>query len=128
MYESIQSIAEILNHTNQSELLIEDMQNKMQELSALTNKPENQQKSVWVEISPQPIYVAGKDTFMHELLGGFHALNAAEDVSGWVEMSEESSESYNPDVMISTYGSTEEMATRPAWQHVQAIEDEALYT
>ncbi|TSB46868.1 ABC transporter substrate-binding protein [Alkalicoccobacillus porphyridii] len=127
VYDSIQSIAGLINRNEEAVQLIEEMQDELAQLSAITERSEEEQKSTWIEISPQPIYVAGKQTFIDELLQRIHALNAAEDVIGWTEVSEEAGVTYNPDVIISTYGGTEDISNRPAWQQVQAIKEDQIY-
>ena len=127
VYESIEEIAELLNRQTEAEQIIEQMTTSFAQLEDITEKDSDEQHSVWVEISPQPIYVAGKETFIDELLRVSHATNAAEDQTGWVEISEEIGVTYDPDVIISTYGGAESISEKPAWQRVSAIQKDRVF-
>ncbi|WP_306979845.1 ABC transporter substrate-binding protein [Alkalicoccobacillus murimartini] len=127
VYETIEQIGQLLNRQIESDELIEEMKDRFSDLSTQTEKDLDTQRSVWVEISPQPIYVAGKETFMDELLQIGHAKNAAEEITGWAEVSEETGITSNPDVIISTYFGAEDIKERPGWTLVSAHEEDRIY-
>lgn len=127
VYETIEQIGELLNKQSDAQEVVEEMASQFQELAERTQKQQDDQHSVWVEISPQPIFVAGTDTFLDELLSVGHAKNAADDQEGWVELSEEVGITYDPDVIISTYDGAETIKERPAWNRVKAVEQDRVF-
>ncbi|MFK3937913.1 ABC transporter substrate-binding protein [Alkalihalobacillus sp. NPDC078783] len=127
VYDTIEQIGELLNKQANAEDVVENMANQFQELAEITQKQQDDQRSVWIEISSQPIFVAGTQTFLDELLSVGHAKNAADDQEGWVELSEEIGITYNPDVIISTYDGSESIKERPAWDRVKAVEENRVF-
>lgn len=127
VYETIEQIGELLNKQADAQEVVEEMASQFQELAERTEKEQEDQRSVWIEISAQPIFVAGTETFLDELLSVGHAKNAADDQVGWVELSEEIGITYDPDVIISTYDGSELIKDRPAWDRVKAVEEDRVF-
>lgn len=127
VYETIEEIGELLNKQANAQEVVEEMASQFQELAEITQKEQDDQRTVWIEISAQPIFVAGTQTFLDELLSVGYAKNAADDQEGWVELSEEIGITYDPDVIISTYDGSELIKDRPAWDRVKAVEEDRVF-
>ncbi|BAB05304.1 ABC transporter substrate-binding protein [Halalkalibacterium halodurans] len=134
VYDSIAMIGEATGADEQAATVISDMK---EGFAALAEKAEaitdEERANVWVEVSPEPeIYTTGKGTFLDEMLTLINADNAAGDVEGWVQFSEEEAVAFQPDVIITTYGyyvedPEKQVMARDGWQSVPAVENERVY-
>lgn len=129
-YESIDMLAMATGTQEQGEEIITTMQDKVTQLQEKA-KDVQEQAAVWVEVDPD-LYTTGEQTFMHEMLEMIQANNVAEDHEGWIQLTEEEVISFNPDVIVITYGdyiedAKEQVLAREAWQTVAAIKNERVY-
>lgn len=132
-YETIETIGEITGTEDKAEEIVSGME---ADVEALQEKaatiPEEDRKSVWIEISTAPdLYVAGQDTMINEMLEIVGAENVVTE-SGWLMYSEEQAVLTNPDVILTTYGAfvptaVEDVLARPAWQTVPAVQNKEVY-
>lgn len=133
-YESIEEIGTITGAIDEAEAIIQEMKDGFKELEeqASTIKEEDR-KSVFMEISPEPeIFTGGNNTFVQALLDIIQADNAAETHDGWLMLDPETIVELNPDVIITTYGYYTEDAedavlSRQGWDSVTAIENKEVY-
>ncbi|MBS4206828.1 ABC transporter substrate-binding protein [Bacillus sp. FJAT-50079] len=132
VYESIEMIGKATGKIEEADTLIEDMKGKLAELKKQAESiSDEDQKSVFVEISPAPeIYATGKNTFINEMLELIHAKNAVEE-EGWPQMNEEAIIALNPDVIVLTYGYVEnavdQVLERAGWEDVTAVKEKQVY-
>ncbi|MGG0717860.1 ABC transporter substrate-binding protein [Robertmurraya massiliosenegalensis] len=131
VYESIEMIGTATGEKEKAEEIINGMKTKIADIEEKTAGI-TEPKSVIFEISPAPdIYVAGKNTFMDEMLSLIHAENGVGDLDGWPNLDEESFIERNPDVIITTYGYYTENAVdlvlaREGWQDVKAVKNKQV--
>ncbi|WP_019156438.1 ABC transporter substrate-binding protein [Robertmurraya massiliosenegalensis] len=131
VYESIEMIGTATGEKEKAEEIINGMKTKIAEIEEKTAGI-TEPKSVIFEISPAPdIFVAGKNTFMDEMLSLIHAENGVGDLDGWLNLDEESFIERNPDVIITTYGYYTENAVdlvlaREGWQDVTAVKNKQV--
>lgn len=132
-YSNIELIGVATGRKAEAEALVADMKKRLKDIEEKAAKHVTGKKKVWVEVSPAPdIFTTGQNTFMHEMLEAIHAMNAAEDHTGWVKLSEEEIVQLNPDVIITTYGNqvddpVAEVLAREGWAEVPAIKNGAVY-
>lgn len=86
---------------------------------------------VMIVLWPEPLFVAGRKTFLDDLLGVAGGVNAV-DVDGWPSYSEEAVIRRPPDVIVYPAAAVpasamQALAARAAWRGVPAIRDGALY-
>ncbi|CAM3954394.1 ABC transporter substrate-binding protein [Alkalicoccus chagannorensis] len=134
VYDTIDMLGSVTGSEEEAGDIIQDMQETMEELAAQAEDiPEEDRRRVWVEVGPSPeIFTTGQGTFMHEIIETIGAENAAEDMEGWVEMTEEEIVSLQPDTIITTYGDfvedpVEEVTSRDGWDDVPAVADEEIH-
>lgn len=130
-YESIETIGEATGKVEEAKTLINEMDEKVAEIKEKA-KNVTETKKVLFEIDPTSgLYVAGKNTFLDEMLSIINAENII-DEEGWLMVDQESIISKNPDVIITTYGSyvegaVEQVKERDGWQDITAVKDDAVY-
>lgn len=131
VYETIDIIGKATGETKKAAEIINGMKEKLDAIKAKATEIKDKKK-VLVEVSPAPeIYIAGKNTFMNEMIGIINAENIANDQEGWVKMDEEAMVKRNPDVIITTYGSyvknpIELVLTQKGWEHVNAVKNKQV--
>ncbi len=87
---------------------------------------------VFFQIDAQPIFSAGSDTFLHQLLIRSGAINLAADRSGYPRYSWEELLVLKPDVVILAsmgggYSEQELKARWQAWPQIPAVKEQRLY-
>lgn len=133
VYESIEMIGEVTGASEQSEEIIDEMQEGLATLEEkATTIDEDDMKQVYVEISPEPeIFTTGSGTFQDDMLSLIQAENIFGDEEGWLEISEEAVIEEDPDVIILTYDyeedAEEQLMKRDGWNEVTAVEEESVY-
>ncbi|HEY4551989.1 MAG TPA: ABC transporter substrate-binding protein [Bacillaceae bacterium] len=131
VYETIDMIGKATGHDKEAAEVVSGMKEKLEEIKKkAADIPENERKSVFVEVSPAPeIYATGNNTFMNEMLAAVNAENTVKE-DGWVKMNEEAIIALNPDVIITTYGYIENAADqvmeRKGWQDVTAVKEKQV--
>lgn len=134
VYTSIEMIGKAIGEQEKAAELVDDMKNRFSELKKQAESiQENEQKTVFVEVSPAPeIYAAGKNTFIDEMLALIGAKNAIGDMDGWPKVEQEAIVERNPDVVVTTYGyysekPVEQVLGRPGWKNVKAVKDQKVF-
>lgn len=127
VYESIKLVGQATSHMQEADKLVAQMEHEKQEVVQKVGQiPDAQKKKVWLEISPD-LYTAGNGTFLNELITMAGGKNIAADQQGWPQFSAEKVVQANPDVIISTYGSTKEILARPAFSGVTAVKNKQVF-
>lgn len=132
VYETIGTIGKATGHSKEASDLVEEMKDKIDGIKKKAKGiKEEDQKSVFVEISPSPeIYAAGKNTFMDQMLEAINAKNAVKE-EGWPKLNEEAIVEMNPDVIIANYNfvenATDEVMKRKAWKDITAVKEKQVY-
>jgi iron complex transport system substrate-binding protein len=127
VYKSIDLIATATNHKRDAGILIAQMEKVKQDiLHKVSTVPKEKRVKVWVEIDPT-LFTAGGDTFLNEMVTLAGGDNVAAGMKGWPQVSAEQVIKWNPDVIISTYGSTNQILTRKGWENVSAVKNKRVY-
>ena len=86
---SIEMIGKATGTVEEAEKLVNDMKAKVEEIQekAAAIKEEDKKK-VYVEVDPAPLYAAGKNTFMDEMLTMIKAENIVKE-EGWPQLNQE---------------------------------------
>jgi iron complex transport system substrate-binding protein len=137
IYGDIRFVAEILGVKERGEALVADMK---AEIDAIARRGEGitEKKSVYIELSPPPYLVSlGQGTYLHEMLEVTGAVNIFADQRGWFSPSAEAIIDRNPDVIItfmdapdgaaSVDAFTEELKSRPGFEHISAVRNKRVY-
>jgi iron complex transport system substrate-binding protein len=129
VYESILMIGTAAGEKENAESVIGSMKEKIEEIKVKAQEiPEEERKSVFVEVSPAPeIFTSGTNTFMDILLQVINAKNVVTE-DGWVKMDPEAVIERNPDVIITTHGyytenPVDNVMNRDGWQDISAVKN-----
>lgn len=106
-YASFEQVGKVVNREKQAHKLVKETRHNVNKV--INSVPKDQQKKkVFMEVSSEPeIYTAGKHTFFDDMLTKLHAKNDFASKEGWKKVSKEDIIKKNPDVMISTMGTSE---------------------
>jgi iron complex transport system substrate-binding protein len=134
IYGDIRFVAEILGVKERGEALVAGMK---AEIDAIARKGEGitEKRSVYIELSPPPYLVSlGQGTYLHEMVEVTGAVNIFADQRGWFSPSAEAIIDRNPDVIItfmdgaaSVDAFTEELKSRPGFEHISAVRNKRVY-
>lgn len=105
VFRSIQQVGEILGEKDQSELLVQKLRERAQVVEEkVKQKPPVR---VFYQVSGEPLYTAGRDAFVTDLIRRAGAISVTADVPGaWPKFSSESALATRPEaIILSTGGS-----------------------
>ena len=99
VFRSIDRIGEIVGHNEQSRLLVEKLRERTNAVEqAVKQKPPVR---VFYQLSAEPLYTAGQDAFVTDLIRRAGAISVTADVPGaWPKYSDESALAARPDAII----------------------------
>ncbi|MGI6473547.1 MAG: ABC transporter substrate-binding protein [Thermoactinomyces vulgaris] len=127
IYEAIVILSQATNHLKEADQLVAKMEKQLRTVYAkVAQVPEEKRVKVWIELDDN-LYTVGGDTFMHELLQLAGGKNVAQGLKGWPKVSPEQVVKWNPDVIVSLHGNTEEIKKRAGWQSIRAIQEGRVY-
>jgi iron complex transport system substrate-binding protein len=96
-------------------------------IAKVTVIPAEERPNVFIMVDDQ-LYTVGSGVFMDDLITIAGGVNIAADLSsGWFQMSEEQLLELNPDLIISSYITRDEILGKAAWQELNAVKNERIY-
>jgi ABC-type Fe3+-hydroxamate transport system substrate-binding protein len=129
IYASILSIGRVLNREADAAALVARLTARVEVVKArVAGKPKLR---VLMAIWYDPVMTIGKKAFIGELIEAAGGRSVTDDIAQeWPEVSLESIVSRQPDAILFIKGSkltAEELKTRPAWEHVKAVQQGRVY-
>lgn len=135
-FESVYGMLRMLGEATGTEQRAEEVIRQMEEaraevVSRVASLAEEEKRKVWIEIDPM-LYTAGSGTFLHDIVTMAGGVNVAAGLQGWPQVTEEQVLSWNPDVILITYGdyvegAVEVVQSRRAWAQVPAVSQGRIY-
>jgi iron complex transport system substrate-binding protein len=133
VYRSIELIAKVTGTESKGDNLISEMKAN---ISAVQQKvaeiPEEERLKVFIEVGNDPLYTAGGDTYVDELVRLAGGINIASDITGYQMYSLETVVKCNPDAILaadSYYVDVKaEINKRPGWDTVKAVQKGHIIT
>lgn len=126
VYQSIDLVALASNKAKQSDELIAKLEKKKRDIYRKALQASQQKKAkVWIEVGPE-LFTVGGDGLLHEMVELAGGENVAKNEKGWPQISSEKVITWNPDVIISTYGGVKEIQERKGWENVNAIKNKRV--
>jgi iron complex transport system substrate-binding protein len=131
-YEDILLAGKATGTEEKAQEIVDSMKKEQQEIADIVSQiPEEERKSVWIEIGDE-LFTAAGGTFLNELVELAGGKNIMADQEGWPQVSEEEVLEKNPDVIFITYASyvenaVEKVKERAAWQDIQAIKEDQIF-
>jgi iron complex transport system substrate-binding protein len=99
VFRSIDRIGEIVGHTEQSRLLVQKLRERTNAVEQAVKQ--KQPVRVFYQLSGEPLYTAGRDAFVTDLIRRAGAISVTADVPGaWPKYSDESALAARPDAII----------------------------
>ncbi len=135
LYESITLIADMTGMAEAGEELVASMQDRVNAVEEKIGDLDDEDRTlVFYEVYSDPLMTAGKGAFIDEIItlaGGKNIFGDVEE--NYPQISAEKVAEQQPEVILyPDYHGTadfllEEMAARPGWENVPAVENERLY-
>ena len=134
-YLGIELIGRMVGRESEAAGVIAGMKETFAELSDKADGALEGEKTIYFEVSPLEygLWAAADETFMNEVAVMLGIRNIFDDVSGWVEVSEEQVLERNPDYILTVgmyFGDgptpIESILSRPGWESITAIKNEAI--
>lgn len=128
VYRSIELIAKATGTSDKGEEIISDIKKQIDSVAKKVSKiPEEERLRVFIEAGSDPLYTAGKDTFVDELVTLAGGINIADDVKGYQMYSSEAVVKNDPDVILSAdsyyVDIMDEIKKRPGWEEIKAVQE-----
>lgn len=131
--ESILTIGQITDAQAEAQKVAEKMRtDKQKVIETVSGLKESEKKKVYVEYDP--LWTAGKGSFIDEMIVLSGGINIASDLDPWAQISSEAVIAANPDVII--YAEVDDYETgkplidtirsRPGWSEINALKNGAL--
>jgi iron complex transport system substrate-binding protein len=99
VFRSIEQIGQILGHEEQAKLLVQKLRDRATAVEAAVKQ--KQPVKVFYQLSAEPLYTAGHDAFVTDLIRRAGAISVTADVPGaWPKYSNESALAAKPDAII----------------------------
>jgi iron complex transport system substrate-binding protein len=131
IYRNIESIGILLSLPDTAEELVETLAARQKEIEQ--RSPESDRVRVLYILWDEPLYVAGNNTFQHDLITRAGGINIMEDAEGYATISEESVVNRAPEVIIisreHTAGLTriaDRLLSRPSLADVPAVKNQRI--
>jgi iron complex transport system substrate-binding protein len=127
VYRAIELMAEVTGTSQKGDAIIAEMKEKIDSVQQkVANIPDEDRVEVFIEVGSDPLYTAGKDTFVDELVNLAGGINIADDVSGYQMYSSEAVVNKNPDVILSAdsyyVDIQQEIKKRAGWEDIKAVQ------
>ena len=130
MIEDITFIGSLVKKEKEAKTMTDLISEEVNTIKELA-KSIKTKKTVYLEISSDPLVSAGKDTFLNEFIEVLGATNIMSSESGWPKPSIEAIITMNPDVIITNQSYDDEainkIMNREGFQVLNAIKTESVY-
>lgn len=129
IYASIVSLGNVLNRETDATALVLRLRTRVEAVKArVAGKPKVR---VFMAIWYDPVMTIGKRAFISELIEAAGGRSVTDDIGQeWPEVSLESLVSRQPEALLFLKGTpitTEELKTRPGWEHLRAVREGRVY-
>ncbi|CEO90222.1 ABC transporter substrate-binding protein [Syntrophaceticus schinkii] len=133
VYRSIELIAKVTGTDSNGDKIISEMKAKISDVQQkVAEIPEEERLKVFIEVGNDPLYTAGGDTYVDELVRLAGGINIASDITGYQMYSLETVVKCNPDAILaadSYYVDVKaEINKRPGWDTVKAVQKGHIIT
>ena len=129
--DTVTRLGEVFGTETQAEALVSGYRERLDRVARQLKGIEEEPR-VFFQIDAQPIFSAGSDTFLHQLLIRSGAINLAADRSGYPRYSWEELLVLKPDVVLLAsmgggYSEQELKARWQVWPQIPAVKEQRLY-
>lgn len=126
VFRSINTLGDLLGQQEQAGKLVNDLRARV---VAVENAVKDRSTvSVFYQVSPQPLWTAGKKSWITDLIGRAGGKSVTAEVEGeWMRYSDEAALASHPDAIIMATGGEEKMEVAPALQKSPAALNKRVY-
>lgn len=133
VYRSIELIAKVTGTDSNGDKIISEMKAKISDVQQkVAEIPEEERLKVFIEVGNDPLYTAGGNTYVDELVRLAGGINIASDITGYQMYSLETVVKCHPDAILaadSYYVDVKaEINKRPGWDTVKAVQKGHIIT
>lgn len=133
VYRSIELISKVTGTSKAGDKIISDMKEKIAAVrQKVANIPQEERPKVFIEVGSDPLYTAGDETYVDELVSLAGGINIAKDIKGYQMYSLETVVKINPDVILAAdsyyIDVKKEIKKRPGWDTIKAVQKGNLIT
>lgn len=130
VFRAIRMIATATGVEAKGEKLISEIQLKIAAVQdKLKSLDPEKRVNVFVEVAADPLYTAGKKTYIDELVTLAGGINIADDIEGYQLYSSETVVEKNPEAILavdSYYVNKNVIKNRPGWNKIKAVQTERI--
>ncbi|HHW29694.1 MAG TPA: cobalamin-binding protein [Syntrophomonadaceae bacterium] len=128
VYRAIKLIAKVTGTSEKGEEIIAEIEKKIDNVEKKVAKiPQAERLRVFIEAGSDPLYTAGKETFVDELVTLAGGINIADDLKGYQMYSSEAVVKNNPDVILAAdsyyVDIKQEIKKRAGWDEIKAVQE-----
>jgi iron complex transport system substrate-binding protein len=125
IYESIIRVGKLLGRQSEADSLVRALEQEFEEMREIVPA---QTRTVFIEISDNPLMTCGKGSFLNELLSLAGATNIAGDIDKpYPVVSSEFAVQANPDVIVVTHPGGKPSG-RLGWEKVRAVREQMVHS
>jgi len=129
--EDIRYIAAVMGAESKGKTIISDFEKELAAVKKIGDTI-TEKKTVHFECAAAPwLYVAGSETFVHEMIVLIGAVNPYAGQKDWFNITDEAVLTANPDVILTSVDyipdPVAEIKSRPGWDAVTAVKNNAVY-
>jgi iron complex transport system substrate-binding protein len=125
IYKSIIKVGKLLDRSSEADSLVRTLEQEFEEVREIVPA---QTRTVFVEISDNPLMTCGKGSFLNELVSLTGAANVAGDIDKpYPVVSSEFVVQANPDVIVVTHPGGKP-SERLGWEKICAVREQAVHS
>lgn len=126
VYHAIELIARATGTTEKGNKLIAEMKSEIEQVKEkIAGIPQSKRLKVFIEIGDDPLYTAGSQTFVDELVNLAGGINIAGDIKGYQMYNSETVVEKNPDAILAAdsyyIDVNKSIQKRPGWSNIKAV-------
>ena len=126
VFRSIKTLGELLGQQEQAEKLVKDLRARVRTVEDAVK--ESPTVTVFYQVSPQPLWTAGRKSWITDLIRRAGGKSVTAEVEGeWMRYSDEAALASRPEAIIMATGGDEKMEVAPALQKSPAVQNNRVY-
>ena len=125
IYKSVRQIGEIFGENSKSSFLADELKKRVADVEARVSL--KQQVKVFLQISKEPLYTVGKDSFITDLISRAGGVSATKDVeTAYPKLSKETALALNPEAIILS-DSEDNQAPNDVFKNSPAVKNNRVF-
>ncbi|PIP12424.1 MAG: cobalamin-binding protein [bacterium (Candidatus Stahlbacteria) CG08_land_8_20_14_0_20_40_26] len=123
IFGAIIEVGNIIGKEDEALTLVDSLKNELEKIRKLANV-RKEKRTVFFELSENPLITIGKRSFINELIDEAGGINITSDIdSPYPVISQELVVNSNPDVIIIAHDNGTDPKTRIGWKEIEAVKN-----